>query len=185
MEVDDVDIETDESGNPEELIKRLRGKIEACEKEKREYLDGWQRSKADFVNARREEEQSRSSIRKYAKADLITEILPIADNFERAMANAEAWHKVDENWRKGIEYIYSQLQQVLENHEVKPIGMPGERFDARLHQPVEAVSTDDPNEDDIIFSVLEKGYSLHEHIVRPAKVTVAHYSGKGGGQAQE
>ena len=174
---DDVVVEDEaEESNPRATIKRLREELRVCSTERQEYLEGWQRSKADFVNARKENEKERAELRTYAAMNVIAEIIPIADNFERAIANKEAWGKVEKNWRVGVEYIYTQLQTVLHNHGVEEVGRVGEKFDAWRHQSMEAIPVTDPAEDDTVLELIEKGYMLHDRILRPAKVKIGHLS---------
>ncbi|OHB24452.1 MAG: nucleotide exchange factor GrpE [Parcubacteria group bacterium RIFOXYD2_FULL_52_8] len=165
-----------EENAPQATIKKLREQLKVCQKERQEYLEGWQRAKADFVNARKEEERQRSELRQYAKADLLEEILPIVDNFERAMSNKEVWERVEQNWRVGVEYIYAQLLQVLADHGLEPFAKAGDTFDPARHQSTEAVPTASEAEDDTIASVLERGYMYNSRIIRPARVKVWHYT---------
>ena len=173
---DDTVVEdTDDEESARLIIEKLRVKLEESQKERQEYLEGWQRARADFVNARNEERKERQDLHLYAKTDVLSEILPIADNFERAFANKEAWEKVDENWRVGVEYIYAQLIKVLTDHGLEPIGTIGERFNPELHQSGEAIVTDKKEQQETIHSVVEKGYRYNGRIIRPAKVRVWHY----------
>ncbi|MBI5138527.1 MAG: nucleotide exchange factor GrpE [Candidatus Vogelbacteria bacterium] len=152
----------------------LEDKLKACEVLKQEYLDGWQRAKADFVNARRDEEKLRLELVKYAKTDLIVELLRIVDNFDRAFANKETWEKVDKNWRIGVEYIYSELMNILQNNGVKEIGNIGDKFDSTIHESVGVRETEDTRQDDTVESITSKGFTLNGRIVRPAKVIIWH-----------
>lgn len=165
-----------EESNPQARIKKLREQLRLCQSERQEYLDGWQRTKADFINARKEEEQGRQQLLKYAKVDLIHEILPIVDNFERAIANKEAWEKVEQNWRLGVEYIYTQLTKVLSDHGVESLGRVGDKFDPNLHQSTEALPSDDPLKDETVAFIFEKGYRYQGRLIRPARVKIWHHN---------
>src|SRR5680860_242763 len=103
-----VDEEEDASSLIEK-IKKLKAKLKFSQKERQEYLTGWQRSKADYLNLKKEEEARRSEINKYAKADVLNDLISLADSFEMAFADKVAWANVSENWRKGVEYIHSCL----------------------------------------------------------------------------
>lgn len=171
MYSDDVQFENeDENVNVAAAQKRLRERLRACEAEKKEYLDGWQRMRADFANARKEEDLRRGELVKFASEGLVEDVLPVLDSFTIAFGNKEAWGKVDENWRKGVEYIYAQLFSILEARGLSEIGMVGEKLDPRLHLVMETVETDDPSKGDTVSEVIQKGYRLHNKVIRPSKV---------------
>ena len=172
----DKECACDVNGADKEIDKdiSLEEKLAKCELERQEYLDGWQRSKADFVNARREDEKLRLELVKYAKADLVIELLGVVDNFDRAFANKEVWEKVDKNWRIGVEYIYSQLMEILKNNGVTEVGKVGEKFDATIHQSVDAKESADETLDDTVAEITFKGFMLNGRIIRPAKVVIWH-----------
>ncbi len=174
---DDVVFEDEaEENNPQAVIKKLREQLKACQQEKQDYLEGWQRAKADFINARKDEERERGELRTYAKATLLHELFPIVDNFERAMADKEVWEGVPTNWRVGVEYLYTQLAKVLTDHGVEALGRVGEKFDPSIHQSAEAIPTDDHAKDDTLASIYEKGYRYHGRLLRPARVRIWHYT---------
>ena len=171
MYSDDVQFENeDENANALATQKKLREKLRACEAEKKEYLDGWQRMRADFANARKEEDIRRGELVKFASEGLVEDVLPVLDSFTMAFGNKEAWGKVDENWRRGVEYIYAQLFSVLEARGLSEIGAVGEKLDPRLHIAMEIIETDDKNKEDTVSEVIQKGYRLHSKVIRPAKV---------------
>lgn len=170
---DDVEFENIEEGeNPSLLIKKLREKLHTCESEKKEYLDGWQRMRADFANARKEEESRRGDMTKFASESLVEDLLPILDSFSMAFGNKEAWEKVDANWRTGVEYIHVQLLSVLESRGLLEIGIIGEKVDPRNHIATEAIPVDNESKANTVMDVVQKGYRLHSKVIRPAKVTV-------------
>ncbi|KKU82149.1 MAG: Protein GrpE [Parcubacteria group bacterium GW2011_GWA1_47_8] len=179
MYSDDVQFENeDENVNAAAVQKKLHEKLRACEAEKKEYLDGWQRMRADFANARKEEDIRRGELVKFASEGLVEDVLPVLDSFTMAFGNKEAWGKVDENWRKGVEYIYAQLFSVLEARGLSEIGAVGERLDPRLHIAMETVETNDGNKADTVSEVIQKGYRLHSKVIRPAKVKSFGYNGE-------
>jgi molecular chaperone GrpE len=170
---DDVQFEDIEEGeNPALLIKKLREKLRTCENEKKEYLDGWQRMRADYANARKEEESRRGDMTKFASEGLVEDLLPILDSFGMAFGNKEAWEKVDANWRTGVEYIHAQLLSVLESRGLLEIGIVGEKVDPRNHIATEAIPVADGSKVDTVIEVVQKGYRLHSKVIRPAKVKV-------------
>lgn len=168
---DDVVFES-EGEDPRAALKKLREKLRVCEAEKKDYLDGWQRMRADFANARRDEDARRGEMIRFAAEGLVEDLLPTLDSFSMAFANKEAWEKVDANWRNGVEYIHTQLLSVLEARGLTEIGKVGEKIDPRLHIAIDIVPDDDESKTDIVAVVIQKGYRLHSKVVRPAKVKV-------------
>jgi molecular chaperone GrpE len=169
---DDVEfVEEGEGLEPQKKIKKLRDELKRVQKERDEYLAGWQRSKADFINARKEEEKSRAETIKFANKEFAQEILAVADSFDMAFANKESWEKVDKNWRTGVEYIYSQLLSVLEQNGLKQINPIGEKFDPNIHTSVESVPTTEEDEDKVM-EVVQKGYLMNGTLIRSPKVKV-------------
>lgn len=176
---DDVSFETTDSEGVEETqnvkIKKLREEIEKLRKERDEYLVGWQRAKADYINQSKNHLEERSELLKSAARRTITGILPTLDTYDLAKGNTEAWNAVDANWRMGIEYIFQQLYTSLENEGLKKFGVVGDKFDPNLHQSIEAIPVSDKIKDGTVVGVLQSGYMLHEKVIRPAKVNVGIY----------
>ncbi len=172
------DIEIEDEGSQADVIKKLRKKLKICQKERGEYLTGWQRSKADFINSRKAFEEERKNYISFAKENVLEELLPVADSFDMAFANKEAWENVDKNWRVGVEYIYSQLVTVLEGNGLKQINPLGKMFDPKEHTSVDIIETDKKKEDDYIAEVIQKGYLLNDKILRSSKVKVFSYKKK-------
>ena len=171
---DDVQIEEEDISGVDAL-KKLKKKLSHCQKDKQEYLDGWQRSKADFVNTKKDFENQRKEYVKYAKEGILEEILPVVDSFDMAFSNKEAWESVDKNWRVGVEYIHSQLLKVLTDNGLSILNPVGEKFDPRQHTSVDVTETNDKKQDDNIVEVRQKGYLLHDKVVRAPKVVVFLY----------
>ena len=163
----------EDDGREETALNKLKKKLAVCEKERQEYLNGWQRAKADFVNARREENEARKKLFPLAKEDVLLSFLPAADSFELAFRDRESWEKVPEVWRKGVEYIYAQFSKILQENGVREFGREGDAFDPALHESVESVPTDDRAEGGKILEILQKGYELNGKIIRPARVKVS------------
>ena len=161
--------------NAGEAIKKLREKLKKAEAEKQEYLVGWQRAKADLINARKRDESERQEFIKFANERLIEGLIPVMESFDMAMGNKEAWEKVDKNWRIGVEYIYSQLKKTLSDsglEEIDPIGKP---FDHNRDEAAEYVPVENKDEHHKVVSVVQKGYSLNGKDLRPPKVKVGEY----------
>lgn len=175
---DDITLEeVNEDGeqSSQATIKKLREKIKALEKESRDNLTGWTRAQADYLNFKKETELKRASDIKFSSKRLINEILPTLDSFTLAKGNKEAWEKVDQNWRIGIEYIFSSLYSALQKEGLEEFGKEGDVFDPNLHESMSHVEVADKAQDGRIQSVLQKGYKLHDTILRVAKVTTGEY----------
>ncbi|MDE1940769.1 MAG: nucleotide exchange factor GrpE [Patescibacteria group bacterium] len=158
--------------NTQEAIKKLREKLKKAEAEKLEYLTGWQRAKADLINARKRDEEDRKEFTKYANERLIDGLIPVMESFDMAMGNKSAWEKVDKNWRVGVEYIYSQLKKALADaglEEIDPIGKP---FDHNRDEAAEYVPVDKESDHHKVIAVVQKGYNLNGRPMRPPKVKV-------------
>ena len=162
----------DEIESPALVIKKLREKNKTCEAEKKEYLDGWQRMRADFANARKDEEARRGELIKFASEGLVEDLLPVLDSFSSAFANKEAWESVDQNWRKGVEYIYAQFYSVLESRGLTSIGSVGEKFDPRIHTAIEEAAAGTEEQGGTVAEIVHKGYRFHSKVIRPASVKV-------------
>lgn len=181
QENDDVSFEeVNEEGEVDArtTIKKLREKIKKLEGEKQEYLDQGLRAKADYANFKKEVEANRLSDRKFATKRFIEDLLPVLDAYDMAQGNKEAWEKVDQNWRIGIEYIFGQLRSVLEKEGVTQFGKIGDTFDPKLHESIEIITLDDEPKNDTIAKILQNGYMMHGSVLRPSRVHVYHYEEK-------
>jgi len=168
--------ESENLRDPAEQVKKLKEQLKSSQKERQEYLDGWQRCKADMINATKREEEERGEFLKFSRKELIKELLPALDSFHTAFGNKEVWEKVDLNWRMGVQYIYSQLMAVLERHGVTLIEpKAGEPFDPASHASIGTVAVAEKEKDHTVAEVVQKGYALHGKILEPAKVKVGEY----------
>ncbi len=171
---DDVIVD-EEVEAPENLVKKLKEKIKTLEKEKQEYMNGWQRERADLINYKKRVENEKVEIVKYANENLLEEITQVLDSFEMAFSNKEAWEKVDKNWRVGVEYIHTQLLKILDENDFKTMSPLNEKFDPKFHIAVEHVVTDDEKKDGMITEVKKKGYILNGRVMKPAQVVIAEF----------
>ena len=169
---EDIDFEPeDEMGDIGALkakMQKLRDELLEVKKERNEYLDGWQRAKADMINARKDALDAQKRISLSAQEALIEEIIPALDSFDMAMGS-DAWGTVDPAWRKGVESIRTQLLGILTAHGVQIFGSAGENFDPVLH---EAVQETENGPSHTIAKVLRSGYQTHTKILRPAHVII-------------
>lgn len=171
----DENIDEDGKEDQKALIKKLREKLKKAEEKAQEYLTGWQKERADSVNLRKRLEEEKKEFARFAKEDITTELMQVLDSFESAFKNKEAWEKVDKNWRIGVEYIHTQLINVLGNHGVSVVNPLGEKFDPQRDEAAEMVPVENPGEDGKIVDVLSIGYKLHDKIIRAPKVKVGEY----------
>ena len=164
--------------NALEAVRKLKEKLKISEKERMEYLTGWQRAKADLVNARKRDEADRQEFMKFANERLIDGLLPVLESFDMAIGNKESWEKVDKNWRVGVEYIYTQLKKVLADSGLVEINPLGEKFDINRDEATEYVPVETETDDHKVVAVLQKGYTLNGRPMRPPKVKVGEWKNK-------
>jgi len=174
---DVVEEESDDNIDTPGIIKDLRIKLAECEKEKQEYLEGWQRAKADFVNFKKEEIENRKYVETIFKENIIPDFLTVTDNFEMAFANKDAWEGLPKGWRQGIEHIYAQLLSVLESHGLSIIESEGKKFNPEDHRAIGSIEVDSEEKDHIILEELQRGYRLGGKVVRPSQVKIGIYKG--------
>lgn len=183
IQEEELTFEEDREGtlpDAQEKIDKLKQKLAACQKEREEYLNGWQRARADFANVKRDEDSRRIETVKNAKEQVFLDILPVLDSFDMAFSNKEAWESVAADWRKGVEYIYAQLISSLERNGITPIDPLGAPFNHHEHMSVENVPTQSREADETVSMVIQKGYRLHDKVIRPARVKIFQYeAGKG------
>jgi len=180
-EMDDeeiVEFEFNEDGEEDlkKTLKKFRADLKIAKKEKEEYLTGWQKERADFANYKKQEEDRKSMFSESMRERILSRFLTVLDSFNMAFANKEAWEKVEPGWRKGVEYIYAQMNTVFEEYGVKSIGEVGDAFDPNIHESIEVVHTDKKEDDHKIANVIQKGYKLGDRVLRPARVNVFEYS---------
>ncbi|MFH1201047.1 MAG: nucleotide exchange factor GrpE [bacterium] len=172
-----LEFEFNEDGEEDlkKTLKKLRTDLKTCKAEKEEYLTGWQKERANFINYKRQEDERRAMISESIRERILTRFLSVIDSFNMAFADKEAWEKVEDNWRLGVEYIYSQMNGIFEEYGVKEVGKVGESFDPNIHQSIDAIETDKKEQDHTVASVIQKGYRLGERVMRPARVNVYEY----------
>lgn len=168
-------VESTEDGEAmpsKDVVKKLREELKAVRKEKEEYLTGWQRAKADYVNLNKELDLARINISIITREKMVDKLLPALDSFEMAFGNKEHWGTLDKEWRMGIESIHSQLIKGLENSGIEKIDQVEVPFDPSIHQSISMVKTDNEKKDHTVEKVLQVGYKIGERVIRPAKVTI-------------
>jgi molecular chaperone GrpE len=158
-----VPVETPDSQLADVAAERDRLLAEKAELENRLL-----RARAEFDNARRRGERERSEYLQFAALDLVRDVLPVLDDFERALKV----ETVDSSYAKGVELIYQRLYECLKKIGLEPIESAGKKFDPNLHQAVDRVETEDA-EDQTILDEYQRGYNFKGRLLRPAMVRVA------------
>ena len=153
---------------PEDDASALKAQVESLQAALAEKDNRVKRLQADFENFRRRTSKEREELANVVTQDLLKGMLPILDNFDRAMA---AEQKDSESFQKGVEMIYTQLHETLKNDGLEPIETAGQKFDPNFHQAVMRVENPDL-EDDTIAQELQKGYIVKGRIIRPSMVQV-------------
>ncbi len=154
----------------EKDFSEIEKELQDCLAQKDEYLAGWQRAKADFLNYKREESERMKNFLSYAQEEFLLKILPILDNFEMAEKKMPEELKDDENVR-GIIQIKKQIEDFLKSYNVEPIESIGKEFDPHLHEAIDQIKIED-KEPDIVIDEIQKGYKINDKLLRPAKVRV-------------
>jgi len=152
-------------------IDSLRQELEATKAREAEYLDGWQRSRAELANARKRFQREQEQAYAGAQADLLIRLLPIVDDFERALETLPS-SLSGLTWCQGILLIERKLQWTLEQAGVASIEAAGKEFDPFLHEAV----THEPSADvpaGHVIAELQRGYRMGERVLRPSMVRVS------------
>lgn len=134
--------------------------------ERDEYLDQLQRSRAEFVNFRRRNDQERAQLREFVARDITSQFLPVIDDFERAMTMAPT-DPQDEKFVQGVEMIRAKLQGVIDRLGITKIDALGQLFDPAVH---ESVATEPGTSGSTVVEVYQNGYRIGDTLVRPAMV---------------
>lgn len=151
-------------------LKALKKKLKECEKFKQEYLAGWQRARADFLNYKKDEEQRIKRFLELEREGFILELLPLLDSFEKAKKELPENLK-DNDYIKGFLQIYQQFWDFLKKEGVERIESLGKKFNPNFHEAVGEVK-EESKEPSIIVEEIQAGYKLKEKLLRPAKVKV-------------
>ena len=168
-EEDVVDGVTAESEEATPLT--LEEKLAAAQAEAARNLDGWQRTQAEFANARKRFDKQWAEAHTNATANVIAKVLPVIDDFDRAMGNVPT-AVVENSWFEGILLVQRKLNTILEHFNVVPIEAVGQPFDPTQHEALMQEPSDE-FESGTVTRELQKGYRVGERIIRPALVYVA------------
>ncbi len=166
---DEVELDDDEP--MEDPVEILQASLVEITTKAEEYLDGWQRARADFANYKKRVLRENADIRQMARGEVIKLYLDIADDLGRALQ--EKPESGDEGtWADGIEIIFHKLRSRLEAEGIKPMNPLGEEFDPNIHEALMKEESDEYESGQII-EVMQEGYWIGEKVLRPALVRVA------------
>ncbi|OWR29460.1 nucleotide exchange factor GrpE [Saccharibacillus sp. O23] len=154
-----------------ESVEELKARIEALSAQNEEYMQRLARSQADFDNFRKRTIREKEELGKYASSKLIAELIPVIDNFGRAL-DTRPEGEASESFVKGVEMIYRQFDNVLQAEGLTTMETVGQPFNPEFHQAVMQVESDE-HEEGIVVEELQKGYMLKDKVLRPAMVKVS------------
>lgn len=149
----------------------LEEQLDAAKAEAAKNLDGWLRAQADLANARKRFQKQRAETYVTAKAEAVVKLLPVLDDFERALDSVPEG-VAEDGWFAGIGLVQRKLVTILEGMDVQPIEAVGQPFDPNYHEAISQEPTDD-YESGVVMRELQKGYQLGERVIRPSLVVVA------------
>jgi molecular chaperone GrpE len=155
----------------DEKLDLVKAAWEASEEKASEYLDGWQRAKAEFINYKKRVNRDREQYNKDAVGRVVMKYLPIVDDLERALKDMPQ-NGDYVKWAEGIELIYRKMVTILESDGVVPMKVEGEMFDPNHHEAVVQIDSDGHDSGQIV-DVLQTGYFIGERVLRPARVCIA------------
>lgn len=161
-----------ENADAENPLKEMEAKFEAKEEEAKETYDRFLRISADFENYKKRASREMEEFRKYANQSLLKEMLSVVDNLELAINSSNDEKKTDQSLIEGLNLTLNEILRVFEKFNVKPIEARDKAFDPAFHEAVMREETDDFPENTVI-SEFQKGYLIHDRLLRPTMVVVA------------
>jgi molecular chaperone GrpE len=154
----------------EAKLRKLKEELVLVRSERQQYLDGWQRCKADAVNARKDAQQNADRMIARSTDAFVEDLIPALDGFDSAMG-AATWDSLDTQWKSGITHLHSQLVDVLHKQGIERYGRIGDTFDHMLHEAIEEREDADGAAGSIV-RVLRSGYRAGSRVIRPAHVVI-------------
>ena len=180
--VSDEDADTDDtssgaddspsSGTNDDAFTDLQNQLESKEEELSQTHDRLLRVSAEFDNYKKRSARETDEFRKYANQALLKELLPVVDNLELAINSTDGKREIDKSLVEGLEITRKEILKVLEKFNVKPVEAVGTPFDPEFHEAVMRQESDEYAENTVI-SEFQKGYLIHDRLLRPAMVVVA------------
>lgn len=163
-------IPEEEEALQEGKAQRIKKELKACQKEKREYLEGWQRARADFQNYKKEQDADMFEFRKFAASDVILRILPVLDNLNLARDSFPVDAR-ETPWAKGILNVKRQFEAILSEYGLQEILVSkGDKFDPFIHESIGEV--EEEGESGSIGEMVQRGYMMQGKILRPVRVRI-------------
>ncbi|MBI2637362.1 MAG: nucleotide exchange factor GrpE [Candidatus Sungbacteria bacterium] len=147
-------------------ITKLKEELKKCSEEKKEYLDGWQRSKADHINYKKDEGKRLEDIARFVTTGLIQDLLPALDSFDLALG-----HGMNSDVEKGVLLIRSQLLDILKKRGLEVLHSEDKKFDPAFHEAIGETEID--GEEGMVVEEIQKGYVFRGNVVRPARVKIS------------
>ena len=163
---------TTETVPPVDPIQQLNETVAKLQKEKEELIEQIKYSQAELVSYRMRKDEETANLLKFASQDLISELIPLIDNFESAIKLASKSDNPEvSKYLTGFQLMYTSFVDILKKYGVEEINRVGEVFDSKLEQAM--VADNDPTKpDEIVLEVLQKGYKLKDRVIRPASVRI-------------
>ena len=169
VEDNDEDSDNEPVSDP---LAELQAELESKEEELKQTHDRMLRVSADYENFKKRSAREIAEFRKYANQALLKEMQPVVDNLELAMKSTEGNRDIDKSLVEGLEITRNEILKVMEKFHVKPVKAIGEPFDPEFHEAVMRQESDEFPENTVI-SEFQKGYLIHNRLLRPAMVVVA------------
>lgn len=164
-------LSNDQAQEEAEVEPTIEERLAEVEAKAAEYLDGWQRARAEFANARKRLERERAEAYGNAGVDYVTRLLPIVDDLKRALDSAPP-EITEDPWFEGLDLVNRKFQTMMEAMNVKAIEALGQPFDPNLHEAL-ALREADGFESGIVIEELQTGYQLGDRVIRPSLVNVS------------
>ncbi len=166
-----IEVEFNEDESEEDPVEVLQAELDEMTTKAEEYLDGWQRARAEFANYKKRVLRENTDIRQMARGQVIKLYLDIADDLERALQEKPESGE-GETWADGIEIIFQKLRSRLDAEGIKPMNPLGEEFDPNIHEALMKEESEEYESGQII-EVMQEGYWIGDKVLRPALVRVA------------
>lgn len=164
--------EEEKKDKVEEPLKEIQEELETAKLEAKENYDRFLRVTAEFENYKKRSTREMDDFRKYANQSLIMEMLAVVDNLERALNSSNGNNSIDKCMADGVNLTLKEILKIFEKFNVKAIESVGQPFDPNFHQAMMQEETDNYPEKTVITE-LQKGYMIHDRLLRPAMVVVA------------
>jgi molecular chaperone GrpE len=153
-------------------LKKLQKDLEDSKAKCEEYLNGWKRERADFINFKKDEMERIGQLAKYANEEIILKILPILDNIYLAESHVPEELK-NHKWIEGFNQIKNQLKDFLQKEGIDPIDSVGKQFDPNTMESIGEISNSQFPIPNTVVEETQRGYTMHGKLIRPAKVKIS------------